>query len=321
MGKVERREQDRPGTGWREDRIHAWLAQRGVSLAGITVGSQGHDAAVLGATSARTVVCCDQTIEGVHFTSDTSARAVGRKAAGRALSDLAATAATPRALLLALSAPASTGERWMREAIRGVDEHARRFDAALVGGDLAAADGPRSLSVTAIGDLAGRRTPPGRDRARAGDVVLITGPVGGSRARRHLRIEPRIAAGKWLFARGCTALMDVSDGLALDLSRIATASGVRIELESVPIHPDAQRAARESGRPARAHALFDGEDHELLATVRATRWRSLRGEAARLFPALQEIGRVRAGSGLWFAPDDGAPLERWSGSGGYLHGR
>ncbi len=301
--------------------MHAWLARRGVTLGGVTVGSHGHDAAVLRSSSARTVVCCDQTIEGVHFADDARATAVGRKAVSRALSDLAATAARPRAVLLAIAAPGTTPERWMRAAIRGVDEQARRFGAALVGGDLAAHAGPRALTVTALGELAGRRRPPGRDRARAGDVVLLTGPVGGSRRSRHMRIEPRVAEGEWLHANGARALMDVSDGLALDLSRVAAASGVRIDLESVPVHRDARRAARDDGAlSARDHALFDGEDHELIATLRPSAWRKIEEHAARAFPGLRPIGRVRDGAGLWFAVEDGGALERWSGGGGYRHG-
>jgi len=266
------------------------------------------------------VLCTDQTIEGVHFAPGTPARAVGRKAVGRALSDLAATAARPRAILVGLAAPARISEAWIRRALAAVREEAGRAGAELVGGDLACRAGPISLAVTAAGVLGGRRRPPGRDRARPGQLVLLSGPVGGSSLGRHLALEPRLALGAWLHGRGATALMDVSDGLALDLSRIAEASAVRIDLERVPVHPDARRLARRTGRPARQHALHDGEDHELLATVAPGVAKRLLAAARRRFPDLAVVGRVLRGRGLWIGQADGDALLPWGGEGGWIHG-
>src|SRR5690242_6684864 len=169
---------------WSEDDLHRWLA-RAPRPRGI-FGSTGHDAAVLRDLGGRAVVCTDQCVEGVHFESRTPPRAVGHKACARALSDLAATAARPRAVLLAIDAPPRTAEAWLQHAIEGVRETARAFGADLVGGDLCASTGPLRLSVTAIGAFSGRRAPPGRDRARVGQRVLLTGPVGGSILGRHL---------------------------------------------------------------------------------------------------------------------------------------
>src|SRR5689334_5395783 len=126
--------------GWNEDSLHRWLART----------SPPHDAAVLPRLRGRPVVCCDACIEGVHFERGTPARAAGGKAARRALSDLAATGARPRALLLSLSAPRETSETRLRGAIEGVRAAARRFGAELVGGDLACQRGPLHLSVSAL---------------------------------------------------------------------------------------------------------------------------------------------------------------------------
>lgn len=115
-------------------------------------------------------------------------------------------------------------------------------------------------------------------------------------------------------------MMDVSDGLARDLARIARASQVRIDLECVPTHADAEQLAAGSGRSAREHALHDGEDHELLATLAPGAWAAVEEQAMLRFPELSVVGRVRTGAGLWLAPVEGQPLQAWDGTGGWLHG-
>ena len=304
--------------GWNEAELLRWLARRPRPRG--LVGTMGHDAAVLARFTGRAVVCADQVVEGVHVAPGCAGRVLGRKAAARALSDLAATAARPRALLLCIAAPRTERASRLRAVIEGVDEEARAHGAALVGGDLSQTRGPLSLSVSALGTLAGARAAPGRSRARPGELVLASGPFGGSALGRHLAPQPRFAEAEFLYAHGATALMDVSDGLALDLARIAALARVRIDLEHVPVHPDARRAARASGRDPRWHALGDGEDHELLATLAPARWRRARALAARRFPRLTVIGRVRAGRGLWLAREEGGALARWDGRGGWVHG-
>lgn len=300
---------------WDEDRLHRWLATLGAPP--VLSGSRGHDAAVLVPGNGRRVLCVDATVEGVHALLGVAPSHLGRKAAARALSDLAATAAAPSALLLALRAPRERSTSWMRAAIEGVRREGAKYGAPLVGGDLTCAPGPASLSVSAVGVLAGRRRAPGRDRARVGDVVLLSGPVGGSGLGRHLAPRPRLKIGAALHRAGARAMIDVSDGLALDLWRLARASGVRVDLERLPLHPDARRASRAGTRSALWHGLHDGEDHELLATMApaALARASLRG--------VKVIGVVRRGTGLFLSSgllgEDGRmwnPLE-----GGYRHGK
>lgn len=295
---------------WNEDKLLAWIGR--AARPALLVGSQGHDAAVLRAERARDVQCADQTIEGVHFQSSASPRAVGRKAANRALSDLAATAATPRTLLLTLRAPQERSESWLRQVIQGVRSAAAEVGAELVGGDLACADGPAALTVFAQGLLPGRRTAPGRDRARPGQRVVLSGAVGGSGLGRHLTFQPRIEIGRALHAAGASAMMDISDGLAKDLDRLARASQVAIDLEHVPLHRDAVRAARLSGRTPLDHALHDGEDHELVATI----------GRAKLPLGVAVIGTVRPGRGLFLGSElCGGHGRRWSAEeGGWCHG-
>ncbi|MFT6362822.1 MAG: thiamine-monophosphate kinase [Planctomycetota bacterium] len=262
------------------------------------------------------MLCCDRTEQGIHFDDSASPEQIGWKAAARALSDLAATAATPRGILLSLAAPKHHNTAWMQAVIQGAIAAADSVGAQLIGGDLTAIDRGVSLVVSAHGHLdpaAGNQAAPGRDRAEPGQLLLVTGPLGGSLLGRHLAIEPRITEGRALWQAGATAMMDVSDGLAQDAGRIAMASNVVIELESLPLHGDAQRLAIQSGKSAIHHALFDGEDHELLATI------SPQGHAA-LGPVLAlPLGRIgpattQRPAGVyvpapWLPSEDGARRE------------
>ncbi|MFT5154236.1 MAG: thiamine-monophosphate kinase, partial [Planctomycetota bacterium] len=155
-----------------------------------------------------------------------------------------------------------------------------------------------------------------------GQAILLTGPVGGSLLGRHLRIEPRIELGRLLFEAGATAMMDVSDGLAWDLFRLARTSRVRFEVQEVPVHRDARRRSRLTGSSALWHALHDGEDHELIATLPQAAWARL--ELRGL--GLHRIGSVRKGSGLLLSTgsDPGASLRTWRPDrdrGGWRHGQ
>lgn len=290
---------------WTEDAIHRRLAA--IPTTDVR-GTRGHDAAVLPPARGRPVLCVDQTVEGVHFRRDADPRLVGRKAAARALSDLAATAARPRGILLALSAPRARSSKWIEAVLAGARSMARSVGADLVGGDLSATPGPAAIAVAAYGSLEG--DPPGRHRARPGDLLVLTGPVGGSSKGRHLTFRPRFAEARALHRAGAKAMMDTTDGLAWDLFRLARASRVRIDLElaAVPVHRDA---------PSLEHALRDGEDYELVATIPAAGL----ARARRRIPRLRAIGRVRAGSGLWLVDAEGRS-RRWRRSeGGYEHGR
>jgi len=301
--------------GWNEDTLHRWLAELPWPLG--LEGSRGHDAAVLRPEAGRPVTCVDQCVEGIHFDPQVDPAAAGAKAVLRCLSDLAATAAEPRAVTLAVCAPADWSEDRLRSVITGAREAAVRHGAELVAGDLAQGPGPAALTVTAIGALPLEGRPVGRDRARPGQQVVVTGPLGGSLpSGRHLRIEPRLEAGRRLWAAGATAMMDVSDGLALDLSRLARASGVRIELDlaKVPVHDDAVRAAAEGGPSSLERALGDGEDHELVATL----------DSPSAIDGVLPIGRVLEGQGLVLlapGPDGAVEVQEWTpGRSGWIHG-
>lgn len=221
------------------------LEQRGL------VQGIGNDAAQL---DGDLVVTQDALVEGVHFRLDwISWRDLGFRAAAVNLSDLAASGAVPEALVVTLAAPADTELEHVVELYEGIAE----AGTPVVGGDTTRADS-LILSITAIGRS---ERVPGRAGARPGDTIVVTGPLGaaGAAFRRgsYLRPPVRLEEGRRL-ARTANALMDVSDGLALDAARIAERSGVRIEidLDRVPFAEGADLAD-----------LGFGEDYELLAAV------------------------------------------------------
>jgi thiamine-monophosphate kinase len=231
-----------------------------------------HDAALV---APDLVVTQDALVEGVHFRLDwTSWRDLGWKAAAVNLSDLAASGAEPIGLVVTVGAPGATELRAVLELYEGVAE----TGVPVVGGDTTEAPGVW-LSVTALGRS---DRVPGRAGARAGDVLVVTGPLGASAAgfeslrhgfasplaRAHLRPPLRIAEGRRL-ARDATAMLDLSDGLATDAGHLARRSGCRavVELERVPVADGVAEVAERAGRPVWEFACAFGEDYELLAAL------------------------------------------------------
>jgi len=217
---------------------------------GLIVGVE-HDAARLGDDL---VVTQDALVEGVHFRLDLlSWRDLGWRAAAVNLSDLAASGATPDALVVTLAAPPDTAVADVVELYAGIAE----TGVPVVGGDTTSAP-LLVLSVTALGRS---RRVPGRDGARPGDLLVVTGPLGAAgRAFReggYVRPPLRLAEGRTLAAHA-DAMLDVSDGLAVDAGHLARRSGVRcvVELDRVPL-----------AAGATIDDLAFGEDYELLAAV------------------------------------------------------
>jgi thiamine-monophosphate kinase len=210
-----------------------------------------HDAARLGGD---VVVTQDALVEGVHFRLDwTTHRELGYKAAAVNLSDLAASGAEPEALLVTLGAPATTELENVLELYEGLNEPG----VPIVGGDTTNAE-LLYLSVTAIGRSS---RVPGRAGARPGDDLVVTGPLGAAGAAfkdgKHPRPPLRLDEGRRL-AAVANALIDLSDGLAVDAGHIAERSGCKlsIELERVPLADG-----------AKVDDLGFGEDYELLAAT------------------------------------------------------
>jgi thiamine-monophosphate kinase len=260
------------------------------------------DAAVLSwTTGGDVVVTTDAITDGVDFhLADVLPEQVGHKALGVNLSDLAAMAAQPVAAVVALMLPRSGALELAIGLYRGILPLAARFDLAIVGGDTNTWDGPLAISITAIGRTS-QRGPLTRSGAQVGDALLVTGALGGSLLGRHLAVEPRVREAIGLHAKyDLHAGMDISDGLALDASRLAEASncGAAIDLLRIPITADAERMAATSGGTPLEHALGDGEDFELLlAAPPAEAERMIRDRPIDV--QLTRIGEFVAKRGLW----------------------
>jgi thiamine-monophosphate kinase len=292
--------------------IQAALTDRG----GRTVRWTGDDAAVVRARPLA-VTSIDTVVDGVHFALATHAPAdVGWKALATALSDIAAMGAQPGEAYVALVLPA--GFDGALELVGAMEELAARCGVTIAGGDVVS--GPALTATVAVTGWADREEElAGRDGARAGHLVGVTGELGGSEAgrrlleqgrhepaalvRRHLRPEPRLGEGAALAAAGASAMIDVSDGLATDARHLAATSGVelRLELDAVPCAAGVEPAA----------AAVGGDDYELLFTI-APEHREAAESAARV----SWLGHVHAGSGVVLLDADGRPVE---GLRGYEH--
>lgn len=282
----------------------AGLARFFGSADGVRVGI-GDDAAVVRSRGRDLVVCCDPVVGGVHFDAGTPPALVGRKAVNRNLADLAAMGAVPDWLVVSLVLPRAFAAAARTALLRGIRAAARRGGCTVVGGDVATGRGPLVVTVTAIGHLAAK-APLLRSAARPGDAIHVSGPLGGSRAGRHLRFAPPLAVGVWLaHQRGVGAAIDVSDGLLLDLATVLLASGglgAELDAAAIPIHAAARRRSGDAQAALRA-ALGDGEDHELLWTWRPGRRLPPGGPLTAR--ARRPIGRVVATPGLWLVDPTG----------------
>lgn len=279
----------------------------------------GDDCAILkAAASGRTVITTDMLLEGVHFEGGTPPYRIGWKAAARSLSDVAAMGCPASALTLCIVFHQGQAEpRFAREILRGLRGLCRRFDVPLVGGDVSSWRGPLALNVTALGNVTSR-PPLLRSTARPGDRILVSGRLGGSILGHHLRFLPRLDLGEALNRRfHVHAMIDVSDGLAADLHHILAESrgGARLDARAVPISGAARQLARTTGRHPLDHALFDGEDYELLFTARPSHARRIL--SARLPAPVTDIGIVVDTPGMTLVQPDGR--EEALPARGYVH--
>lgn len=289
-----------------EDELIQIVTARSPLRPGVTVGV-GDDGAVLD-DEPGTVVVHDMLIEDVHFRRSTFPMVdIGAKALAVNLSDLAAMGATPVAAVIGLGVPPTVSAADVDEMYRGMDAVASLHDMTIAGGDVSRAP-VLTLAVTAIGRMAPGVAPVLRSGARPGDGVYVSGPLGASAVglallensslevsdrsgpiAAHRWPVPHVALGRRLAAVGAHAMMDCSDGLALDLQRLAHASNVAlaVELSAVPRDPSVDEIASALNIEPDVLAATGGEDYVLLVCMDAVK--------AATFPELTPIGGVYLG--------------------------
>jgi len=278
--------------------IWSRLGARGANL--------GDDCAIVEVGGVRLAISSDLTLEDTHFRRGWLAPgALGWRAATAALSDLAAVAATPKGILISLGLSPELPADWAGELMSGVGEAAAEVGAMVWGGDVVRND---RIVIDAIVIGAFEADPVLRAGARAGDLLAVTGRLGGARAaledllggrspdvtamERFTRPRARIAHAQWLRDRGARAMIDVSDGLVADAEHLAAASGLAavIDRELIPLHP----AAADS-----AMAASSGEEYELLVALPGDLAPTLVEPFAESFALpLTVVGVMEAGQGV-----------------------
>jgi len=240
----------------------------------------GDDCAVIG--SARDpqwrLFKTDSVIESVHFVPEEDLRRVGWKALCRPISDIAAMGGVPEHALVTLAAPATMAVTRARALYAGIRRAALAFKVAVVGGETSRSPGPIFISIALMGSVESHRCIR-RSGGKAGDALFVTGWLGGSAAGRHLDFHPRVTEARWLTGHfKVHAMMDLSDGLASDLPRLASASACHFALwkDQLP----------KSKGCTTGEALSDGEDYELLFALPLRDAAMLQEQWPRAFPKL-----------------------------------
>jgi thiamine-monophosphate kinase len=250
---------------------------------GRVLQSIGDDTAVVHPPRGPVLFASDMLVEGVHFTRAMAPRWIGWKALAVNLSDIAAMGGEPIAAVVSLGLPQLTPRAWVHALYAGLTACARTYHTAVVGGDTVRANGV-VVDVAVLGCVP-RGKPILRRGARVGDVVYVTGALGGSlKSGRHARFRPRLAEARALRRWAIHCMVDLSDGLAVGLNLLAEAGRRRLIID-----PD--RLPRHRG-VGLAQAWFDGEDFELAFTVSA--------DTARRLP--QQIGSTPLHAIGWVAP-------------------
>lgn len=287
------------------------------------------DAALLKSSGNDLVVTTDAIVEGIHFLSGDPPDTIARKALRVNLSDLAAKGAVPAGFVLTLVLREAK-EEWLAPFARALGEDAAAFGCSVLGGDTVSTPGPLMISITAFGHV-----PPGRmvrrTDAKPGDRIAVTGTIGDAALglrmlkgegegfdtlsrefliQRYRVPQPRNALALAIRDHA-SASMDVSDGLAGDLTKLCAASGVSatVSLADVPLSAPV-RAFIAKGRSDIEAAMSGGDDYEVLCTVPENRWDSFAAAARQAGIQVSAIGRIEAGTAVpRFLDASGQPIQ------------
>lgn len=259
----------------------------GLRLSRDVASGPGDDCAVLEAPKPgrQLLLKTDAVVENIHFRHDARPQLVGRKAMARVVSDIAAMGGTPHHALVTLVLRRATEVSYVEQLYAGIREIAGEFKISIVGGEVSRGD-TIVVSISLLGSVPAKKWP-GRKGGKPGDAIFVTGKLGGSLRGRHFTFTPRVKEARWLVKHfSIHAMMDISDGPAKDLPRMARASEVEFAVDGASL-PCSERCSP-------AEAWGDGEDYELLFAVSPKCEKRLLREWAKAFPdlALTRIGSL-----------------------------
>lgn len=278
----------------------------------------GDDAAVIQNVPGNILVTTDTMVEGVHFLKTTlTPYLLGYKSLAVSVSDIAAMGGTPHSATVSLAIPSGWTEPELSAVYDGMAEISTTFGLDVVGGDVVSTTGPFVVTTTVIGSA---DKPVLRSGAKPGDVLFVTGWLGGSSAGLevqqrdvvispfsravlvdcHQRPKPRVDLGRVAAQCGVRALNDISDGLASELNEVAQSSGIRcrVEAERIPVRPEVKELARVTGTRALDYALFGGEDYELVGAAPRDAFARLLAMAGAIGVPVHAIGKCEEGDGV-----------------------
>ena len=245
----------------------------------------------------RQFLTTDSLSYGQHFDGSISARDAGAKLIKRNLSDIAAMGGRPGEALLNLLCGSDLRTDWLAAFFEGICRACQEYELPIVGGDISTLPNGQFTAVLSLIGYS-EKPPLLRKGAQAGDALYVTGTLGGSLLKKHYGFVPKLAEGQWLAqSQVCSALMDITDGLAKDLVEIIpNGCAAYLELSKIPLSDAVYRCAKVSGRSAIEHAFCDGEDYELLLAVKKdTMLEAFERQWRQKFPStpLSQIGELR----------------------------
>jgi len=299
-----------------EDEITEWFARQSkLAAADFPIGI-GDDMAEVRVGKASVLITTDMLLDGVHFElGKATLKQVGYKAMAVSLSDCAAMATIPVAAVVAVALPKGFGKKELKELHHGITAAGKKFGCELIGGDITKWKGKERFAINvAMLSKPAANKPVRRSGAKVGDVICVTGTLGGAGARKHLEFEPRVKEAIEIAQKArINSMIDISDGLSSDLNRICRASGVGaiIEAERIPISDEAKKRKD----PLKA-ALNDGEDFELLFTLGEKEYKKLHQRWEGPMP-ITRIGAISSSKKMQIKAADGRIRDLKAG--GYNH--